>query len=211
MGLDQLKDLTRQTQEKIIRHQPFHSLQDFLVRVDPRPAEAENLIRVGALSGLGLIPDLLRQAALGGWQGGQLSSSLPRLRTARTGPCGEGGCAAGAAGCPAGCPPPGADPGAGGGFWCYPLAGGAASIGERVRLAGVRFTWRRSYISPGEALYFVSLEDLEGMLEVVISQAVYSRYKTALNVSKPILVEGLVELDPDSGEPFLRAQRVEVL
>ena len=43
MGLDQVKELTRQTIQRIIRFAPFVSLEDFLTRVDPRPQEAENL------------------------------------------------------------------------------------------------------------------------------------------------------------------------
>ena len=56
MGLDQVRDLTRRTIERILRSRPFHSLEDFLARADPRPQEAENLARVGALEGLGTIP-----------------------------------------------------------------------------------------------------------------------------------------------------------
>ena len=43
MGLDQVKELTRQTIQRIIRFAPFTSLEDFLTRVDPRAQEAENL------------------------------------------------------------------------------------------------------------------------------------------------------------------------
>src|SRR3989304_5079253 len=64
-------DLTRRVQVRILRARPFHSLADFLARVDPRPAEAENLIRTGALEGFGTIPSLLSQLKRG-WDGGQL-------------------------------------------------------------------------------------------------------------------------------------------
>lgn len=55
MGLDQVKELTHQTIQRIIRFAPFLSVGDFLTRVDPRTQEAENLVRVGALEGLGNI------------------------------------------------------------------------------------------------------------------------------------------------------------
>jgi DNA polymerase III alpha subunit len=87
----------------------------------------------------------------------------------------------------------------------------ALRLGQRVRLAGVRYFWRRTRIPSGEALYFTSLEDLDGMMEIVISQSVYSRSRTALSSKEPILVEGTVEFNQDLGEPFLRAQRIEVL
>ena len=48
-------------------------MEDFLTRVDPRPHEAENLARVGALEGLGNIPSILRRLQSGGWQQNQLS------------------------------------------------------------------------------------------------------------------------------------------
>jgi len=61
MGLDQVRDLTSKTQQRIIKERPFYSLSDFLTRVDPKPREAENLIKVGSLRGFGTIPQLLSQ------------------------------------------------------------------------------------------------------------------------------------------------------
>lgn len=68
MGLDQVKELTHQTIQGIIWFAPVVSVEDFLTRVDPRPQEAENLARVGALEGLGKIPSILRRLQNGGWQ-----------------------------------------------------------------------------------------------------------------------------------------------
>jgi DNA polymerase-3 subunit alpha len=77
MGLDQVRDLTRRTQERILRQRPFTSLADFVARVDPRPVEAENLIRSGGLEGMGTIPDLLAQLKQGTWRSGQLPLFAP--------------------------------------------------------------------------------------------------------------------------------------
>ena len=63
MGLNQVRELTRRTQARILRQRPFTSLLDFLARADPRPQEARNLARAGALDGLGNDPGLLRQSA----------------------------------------------------------------------------------------------------------------------------------------------------
>jgi DNA-directed DNA polymerase III PolC len=60
MGLDQVKELTDRTIQRIIRFAPFHSVEDFLTRVDPRTQEAESLARVGAMEGLGNIPSVLK-------------------------------------------------------------------------------------------------------------------------------------------------------
>jgi DNA polymerase III alpha subunit len=73
MGLDQVKELTHQTIQRIIRFAPFQSVEDFLTRVDPHTQEAEKLARVGALEGLGNIPSILRRLQNGGWQQNQLS------------------------------------------------------------------------------------------------------------------------------------------
>jgi DNA polymerase III alpha subunit len=54
----------------------------------------------------------------------------------------------------------------------------------------------------------MSLEDLEGMLDVVITSEVYRRSKAALATAGPYVVEGLVNLDSQRGEPFIRAEKI---
>jgi DNA-directed DNA polymerase III PolC len=208
MGLDQVRDLTRRTQAAIMREQPFRSLQDFLVRVDPRPIEAENLIRVGALEGFGTIPALLEGVLPGGWRGGQFSLfdlapaqredwSLAEKVAAQEEILGTGVIA-------------------------HPLelaaeairAAGALTtieaasrLGQRVRVAGMRQTWRRSITSRGDYIYFMALEDLEGMLDVIIPGEVYRRCRAAFATAGPYVIEGVVERDQQQGDAFLRAER----
>ena len=71
--------------------------------------------------------------------------------------------------------------------------GAAGQLGRRVRVAGMRQTWRRTRTVKGDYLYFMSLEDLEGMLDVVISGDVYQRHRTALASHGPYVLEGRVE------------------
>jgi DNA polymerase III alpha subunit len=187
MGLDQVRDLTRRVQERIQSQQPFHSLADFLARVDPRPVEVENLIRVGALEGFGRIPDMLAQVAAGGWQGGQRVANQQALLGASLDAhplelVADRVAAAGA----------------------ITTQEAADRMGQRVRIAGVRHLWRRAFLERGEAIYTMTLDDLEGMLDVVISDAVYRHSRAALAEQVPYLVEGIVELDPESSEPFIR-------
>ncbi len=74
MGLGQVRDLTRRTLSRILANRPFHSLEDFLARAAPRPQEAENLARVGALQGFGSIPAILNRLERGAaWQAGQMN------------------------------------------------------------------------------------------------------------------------------------------
>ena len=219
MGLDQVRDLTRRTQKRIIRLRPFSSVTDFLIRVDPRSVEAENLVKVGALAGWGTIPQLLGQLDTGGWQRGQ----LPLFEMAEMyAPEGETGYVQE-------------------GDWsleekvaaqktilgasleAHPLElvresiikAGALStveavtrIGERVRVAGMRQTWRRGSTSKGERLYVMALEDLEGMLNVIIYADVHQRSRGVISGSGPYIVEGDVEVDQRIGEPYLRAERI---
>jgi len=209
MGLNQVRELTQRTQRRILQERPFRSLHDFLVRADPRPVEARNMVKAGALSGFGTRPALLRQIEQGGWRGGQLSLfdlaasemedwSIEQKIAAEEEILGVGVSA-------------------------HPLelhaaeiaASGAlttveaaARLGQQVLVAGMRQTWRRGRAAGGDYIYFLALEDLEGVVEVVIAGEVYRRYRAALNGPGPYLLEGVVELDPERGEPFLRADRV---
>ena len=208
MGLNQVRELTRRTQARILRKRPFHSFTEFLANVDPRPIEAENLVRAGALDGIGNIPSLLRQLGHGGWRGGQLPLfaitgkeedwTIEEKMAAQEAVLGVG-------------------------IAAHPLefltgekieAGtlttidAASQVGQRVRLAGMRQTWRRSLTVDGGAVYFMSLEDLEGMLDVVLSAKIYQRYRRELSGPGPYMVEGVVELNHATGEPFILAERV---
>ncbi len=209
MGLDQVRDLTQRTQSAILHNRPFSSLADFLRRVDPRPVEAENLVRVGALEDMGTIPDLLYQLEHGSGKSGQLSLfsmdgsshedwSLAQKVEAQEDILGTGviahpleqvGKQIAAAG-------------------ALTTVDAASRLEQNVRVAGMRQIWRRSRTTRGEAIYFMSLEDLEGMLDVVITAEVYRRSKAALSTAGPYVVEGQVELDRQRGEPFIRAERI---
>jgi hypothetical protein len=54
----------------------------------------------------------------------------------------------------------------------------------------------------------MALEDLEGMLDVVILGQVYRRYRSALSGIEPLVLEGVVEFDQEKGEPFIRLERL---
>ncbi len=209
MGLDQVKELTQRTQATIQHARPFHSFNDFLARVDPRPVEVENLVKVGALDGLGNIPTLLHQLSHPGWQGGQLQLfpldespsedwSLDDKVAAQEQLLGVS-------------------------IIAHPLELAAEKIasigaittlealvcvGQRVRVAGMRMTWRRTSTSRGDYIYFMALEDLEGMLDVVIYSDVYRTAHISFAKPGPYIVEGTLEISGDETEPTLRAERI---
>jgi DNA polymerase III alpha subunit len=210
MGLNQIRELTHRVQDRIRRERPFHSLQDFLARVDPREQEAEYLIRVGALEGLGVIPSLLHQLKTHEWQAGQFNLfatettaeddwSLAEKVTAQ-----EELLGASVAAHPLELV---AERLAKGGALTTLMA--ASKLNQRVRVAGMRQTWVRSATSRGGFIYFMTLEDLEGQLDVVILEDVYRKSKAALSNSVgPFAMEGIIELDESRGEPTLRAEKI---
>jgi DNA polymerase III alpha subunit len=211
MGLDQVRDLTRRTQKRILQARPFHSLEDFLARVDPRPLEAKNLVLAGALDGFGPSPGLLRRVAGGTWQAGQLPLfSLSEDEEGGNWTLEERAEAQKAAlGVSVDVHPLELAANKLEGSGAISTVEAAARPGEKVRAAGMRQWWRRIRDSRQDTAYLMSLEDLEGMLDVVIPAEVYRKSRTALSGSGPLLVEGVVELNPISGEPFIRAIHIE--
>ena len=57
-------------------------------------------------------------------------------------------------------------------------------------------------------MLFLSVEDLEGMMEVVVFPDVYRQYRDELRGSGPYLIRGVVEWDEERGEPWLRAVKI---
>jgi DNA polymerase III alpha subunit len=60
----------------------------------------------------------------------------------------------------------------------------------------------------GEYIYLMSLEDLEGEMEIVIPAPVYQRYRQEFSSRDPLVVEGVLELDSETGEPYIRVDKV---
>ena len=207
--LDQVKELTHRTIERIIRYRPFTSLEDFLTRVDPRSQEAENLARVGALDGFGKIPSILRRLQNGGWKQNQLSLfewsdsseedwTLQQKVNAQLEILDAS-------------------------LDAHPLefvteeirGAGAIStleaterIGRRVTVAGIRQTSHHSRTAKGEAMLFMTLEDIYGTLDTILFPDVYRLAKSLVSSSAPLLVTGVMDMDNERGEPFLRAEKV---
>ncbi len=210
MGLDQVRDLTQRTQQRILRLRPFASLDDFLARGDPRPVEADNLARAGALDGFGAIPEILSRLKGESRRRGQMSLFPLDAAAQEDWTLAERAAAQ--------------EEILGVGVDAHPLElaaaqlenahalttlEAAARLGQTARVAGMRQTWRRSHTVRGEYVYFMSLEDLEGMLDVVITAEVYRRSRAALSSAGPFVIEGEIAPDPSSGEPFIRAPRIE--
>jgi DNA-directed DNA polymerase III PolC len=211
MGLDQVRELTRRTQRRILSRRPFSSLDDFLTRVDPRHQEAENLIRVGAFDSLGNIPSLLETVKGGGWQGGQLSLfsldgsddtsgddwDLEQKISAQETLLGVSVVAHRLELHSEQINTDGA----------LSTAAAADRVGERVRVAGVQFSHPRRRGKSGEYTHYFDLEDLEDMLLVIIPEDVYRRHKGVFSRRKPFIVEGEIALEGRFNEPAIHAER----
>jgi DNA-directed DNA polymerase III PolC len=207
MGLDQVKELTHQTIQRIIHFAPFLSVEDFLTRVDPRLQEAENLARVGALDGLGNIPSILRRLQHGGWQQNQMSLfgwtdsgdedwSLHEKVDAQLELLGVS-------------------------ITAHPLeliadklngtgavstVDAVARVGRRVTVARVQQASHRTRTAKGDML-FLSIEDLQGTLDAILFPEVYRQAKTLISSTRPFLLTGIIEMDTERGEPVLRVEK----
>jgi DNA polymerase-3 subunit alpha len=231
MGLDQVRDLTRRTIERILRGRPYQTLDDFLERVDPRLQEATDLVSVGALEGLGTIPELLQRLEKAGSRkrsstprpAGQLSLfDYPETRKEIL-PGGKKVRQAGEENWTQAQKVAAQEELLGVSLEAHPLelvadkiqASGAITtvdaagrVGQRVTVAGLRQSGHRNRTARGEYMMFLTLEDLAGMLDVVLFPEAYRRSKEAVQSSGPLLVTGVVEMDASRGEPLLRAERL---
>ena len=210
MGLNQVRDLTQNTIDSIIEKRPFHSLNNFILRVDPQKKEAQHLIMCGALEGLINIPEGLKQAEFKK-QPGQMGLfpatenaedwSLEQRIHAQHEILGVS-------------------------MSVTPLelfadeiqSEGAVSTlkaqnlsGEKVMVAGMRQTWRRFRTHSNEFMCYLNLEDLEGALQVVIPPKLYRQHSLSLRESGPFLIEGVMETDPNNLRVRMVAHRIKLL
>ncbi len=212
MGLDQLRDLTIDTQQRIQKQRPFASSADFLTRVYPRQAEAHNLIIVGALEGLGSIPTLLNELESGTWKRGQMPLFDTGSDPVNDWSLKEKGEAQ--------------ETLLGVNLIAHPLdvvAEQAAQLGavstleaasrwdQDLRVVGLRQTWRRAQTSSGSYLYFMDLADFEGTLRVVIPDEIYRRHRAEFADKVPVLIEGRLESGREYPEPLLKATKIKAL
>lgn len=208
MGLGQVKELTHQIIQRIMQFGPFTSIEYFLTRVDPRPQEAENLASVGALDGLGKVPSILRRLQNGRWQQNQLSLfewadtseddwTLQQKVDAQLEILGVTVAA-------------------------HPLElivdklahsgvtttiDAAAKTGQRVTVARMQQASHRTRTARGDML-FVSFQDLQGTLDAILFPEVYRQAKAMISSIKPFLLTGVMEMDTERGDPFLRVEKV---
>lgn len=199
MGLGQVRELTRATMQTIVAQRPFDSLQDYLIRAQPQYIEAVNLVKAGALEGLGNAKAMLNQIERDRWHG-RHTGQLGLLSTSSLASVSEPTLHERAA-------------------WerevlgqwvnVHPLqlvANGLSKynlihsdamserVGQDVTVAGIRLATHR-FVSKRESMWLVDMEDEHGMYQVLWSGAVLERHRPLLSQREPVLIRGHVRTD----------------
>ena len=199
MGLGQVRELTHTTLKTIVARRPFESLEDFLARAQPQYVEAVNLVKVGALDGLGNAKAMLSQLERDRWHGrhtGQMGLLVTQPMMAIPDPTPHERAA-----------------------WEREVLGMLVSVhplqlvakelaqrrlirsdelsrhaGQDVTLAGVRLAAHHFSAQQAPKL-LVDMEDEAGIYQVLWSGAALDRYRSALSQREPVLIRGRVRTD----------------
>jgi DNA polymerase-3 subunit alpha len=83
---------------------------------------------------------------------------------------------------------------------------GECRDGDKVSLGGVVFKSRLQTTRKGDRMAFVTLEDVQGQVDVIVFPEVYKEYGAALEIDQPVLVRGAIDWDEDS--PKIIADRI---
>jgi len=68
-----------------------------------------------------------------------------------------------------------------------------------------------SRAAKGDMMIFLTTEDLQGTLDVILFLNVYRVAKSFHESDPPMLITGVMEMDRERGEPYLRAEKVIVV
>lgn len=213
LGLDQIRSLKRKTQDRILSGRPFENLSDFLTRVDPHPTEAENLIIVGALDGMGTIPENLNIIKMRGW-----SYQQPTLFDLHT-PMSNVGDWEIAQRLKA------QQSVLGLGIDAHPLELLDPSlfenltivssediidlIGEEIKILGIRQSLQRILGSLNDTVYALEIEDLNGVVTVLLTKDIYLQNRKIIRSRDPIIIEGKIVYEPKLAEAVMIARNIQ--
>jgi DNA polymerase III alpha subunit len=57
-------------------------------------------------------------------------------------------------------------------------------------------------------MLFLTIEDMQGTLDVILFPDVYRIAKSFFDSNPPLLITGVMEMDKERGEPYIRAEKV---
>ena len=78
--------------------------------------------------------------------------------------------------------------------------------GDKVSLGGMVFKTRLQTTRKGDRMAFVTLEDVQGQVDVIVFPEVYKEFGAALETDQPVLVRGVVDWGDDN--PKIIADRI---
>jgi DNA polymerase-3 subunit alpha len=81
--------------------------------------------------------------------------------------------------------------------------------GDKVSLGGMVFKTRLQTTRKGDRMAFVTLEDVQGQVDVIVFPEVYKEFGVALETDQPVLVRGIVDWGED--KPKIIADRIVLL
>jgi DNA polymerase III alpha subunit len=199
MGLGQVRELTHTTMETIIAQRPFESLEDFLARAQPQYVEAINLVKAGALEGLGNASAMLAQLTQDRWHGrhtGQMGLLATQPLTTLPEPTRQERAE-----------------------WEREVLGQSVSVhplqlvaqaapyrvtrsdelgqhtGQNATLVGVRLAAHHWMTPQQERMLLVDMEDEYGTYQVLWSGVTLDRFRSELAQREPVLIRGRVRTD----------------
>jgi DNA polymerase III alpha subunit len=200
MGLGQVREVTRATIESILAHRPFSSLEDFLTRARPLYEEAFNLVRAGALDGLGDVSAMLATLKQMRWQSRHAPQvgylfSIPPSESPALSPGQRAEWERELLGMPvtvhplrlvsANLPPD-----------RFTRSDGLRALADQeVTVAGIRLAAHPFTTAQQETMLLVDMEDEGGMYQVLWSGPALRRYRRLLSSREPLLITGRVRAD----------------
>lgn len=214
MGLDQIRELTRGTQQRIMDGRPFASLNDFITRAAPRAKEIEYLVRVGALEGLGAIPQLLRQIPFTGGHAGRHAGQMELFQPAAPEDAApdwsleeKAAAQQELLGIPVIAHPLDLARERFERLNVTPIRAAKEQNGRMVRIGGIRQSWRKQ--RSGRE-YVTVLDDLTDGMTIVVNEPLYNAYREILSWHYPMVLEGIVRSDRRIAEAVLMVQKLVV-
>jgi DNA polymerase III alpha subunit len=84
-------------------------------------------------------------------------------------------------------------------------------LGEKVRIVGMRQTWRRIRTHSYQIICFFNIEDLEGSIQVVIPSQLYRKIRDIVVKPGPFLVEGIIKHDSERNKTQLQATKMSLI
>ena len=195
MGLMQVKTIPKELGERIVNERrhggPYRSFQDFLRRVQPEPAQARALIRAGCCDSI--MGELTRPALMWRLYAGSDATAAPLPIPADYSAAQRRAHEIESFGFLASCHPLTLYRGLIEQIRPVPASQMHRFVGQRITMVGVLITEKSAQTKHGQAMEFITLEDVTALYDATLFPEVYRRCCHLLSPNRPYVVHGLVE------------------